>query len=63
MTCALADIPQTDYTKTAERLNAEMQLSPIEDIVADIAAERNAPSGVRCDAREKKNQRGCCCAG
>ena len=38
MTRMLIDMSQTNDTKTEARLDAEMHLAPIEDIVGDIAA-------------------------
>ncbi|WP_035008821.1 3,4-dihydroxy-2-butanone-4-phosphate synthase [Corynebacterium jeikeium] len=53
MTRMLTDIPQTNDTKTTARLDAETHLTPIEDIVADIAAGKMV---VLVDDEDRENE-------
>ena len=53
MSRLLTDLPQPNYTKTVDRLNAEQQLADIEDIVADIAQGKMV---VLVDDEDRENE-------
>ena len=53
MTRMLIDMSQTNDTKTEARLDAEMHLAPIEDIVGDIAAGKMV---VLVDDEDRENE-------